>query len=71
MARVARPLPDLGFPGTRVAPPATPRPGLLRLWQQRIIDREAQAALGEREPRDMRASPREVAAELRKPFWRA
>jgi uncharacterized protein YjiS (DUF1127 family) len=43
----------------------------LRLWRQRIEDREALATMNERDLRDARITRADVAWEMRKPFWRA
>ncbi|HYZ34903.1 MAG TPA: DUF1127 domain-containing protein [Crenalkalicoccus sp.] len=58
--------------GTRRA-----RPGLfaraldtLRLWRQRVEQRDALSRLTDRDLRDMRVTPYEVGLEIRKPFWR-
>ena len=56
---------------------ATPKHRLLgkvlatiRLWRQRITEREVLARLSEIEMRDLRFSRSEIAHEIRKPFWR-
>jgi uncharacterized protein YjiS (DUF1127 family) len=40
-------------------------------WRRRRRELTELARLGERELRDIGVTPAEVAAELRKPFWRA
>lgn len=45
-------------------------PAAIRLWRQRIRDREVLAGLSELELRDLRFSRSEIAHEVRKPFWR-
>jgi uncharacterized protein YjiS (DUF1127 family) len=40
-------------------------------WRRRRRELDELARLGERELRDIGVTPAEVAAELRKPFWRA
>lgn len=42
----------------------------VRLWRNRINEREALARLGDRDLRDLRLSHWEVEQELAKPFWR-
>ena len=43
----------------------------LRLWGERIREKRALAQLDERDLHDFGASPSDVYAELRRPFWRA
>ena len=62
-------------PSSATRPAAAPGPlgralGTLRLWRRRVQERDALARLTERDLRDMRISPSEVAQEVRKPFWR-
>jgi uncharacterized protein YjiS (DUF1127 family) len=44
---------------------------ILRVWRDRIRDREGMANLTERDLRDARLTRTDVQAEIAKPFWRA
>ncbi len=44
---------------------------MLRVWRDRIRDREGMANLTERDLRDARLTHADVHAEIAKPFWRA
>lgn len=66
-ARIASPrLPSAGFGGFVPASPLT----LFMRWYDRHLQRRALAELDERLLRDIGLTPDDVAAELRKPFWR-
>jgi uncharacterized protein YjiS (DUF1127 family) len=43
----------------------------VRLWRKRIREKQALERLDQRELADFGASPSDVYAELRRPFWRA
>jgi uncharacterized protein YjiS (DUF1127 family) len=63
------------------SPPPSPRPGgafellhkaaaLLRLWRNRLRERQELEGLDYRMQRDIGITPADIARECRKPFWR-
>jgi uncharacterized protein YjiS (DUF1127 family) len=57
----------------RAAPwrPASRLWAVVRLWRERIRERDVLSRLSEIELRDLRFSQSDIVHEIRKPFWRA